>query len=140
MKKLLLILLLAGQTEAAYALDLTVPLGSYHFDRSKKWQEKNWGLGVNYKNYVAGYYKNSYDRDSIYIGYHWQPEKLEYNRHLKAGLTMIAVSGYRSSPVLLVPTVSVETTEVSADFLLAPALGKATGFVGMQLRFKIAND
>lgn len=138
MKKLLLILVLAFQAAGANALDLTIPLGSYHFDRSKNWQEKNWGLGVNYRNYVAGYYKNSYNRDSLYIGYHWKPDVLEFNRYLKAGLTMIAVSGYRSSPVLMVPTISVETGDLAADFLIAPTLGKPVGFVGMQLRFKIS--
>ena len=140
MSKILLALVLAFFTLTASALDLTIPLGSYHFDRSKNWQEQNWGIGIDYKHYIAGYYKNSYDRDSVYVGYHLQPDALAINQNLKLGVTMIAVSGYRSSPVLMVPTFSIESEYIKADILFAPALGKASGFIGLQMRIKVMDD
>ncbi|MDQ8023998.1 MAG: hypothetical protein REI94_19325 [Moraxellaceae bacterium] len=112
------------------ALELSIPVGSYHFDRSRDWQEQNYGLGVEHESWVAGYYRNSYDKDTVYAGYAWRPLQWGW---MRAGITALLASGY-DSPVLVVPTISVDSKWLGADFLMAPTLGKASGFVGMQLR------
>ena len=45
---------------------------SYHFDRSQKWNEKNYGVGYRYQrsdgwSYQTGIYRNSYFRDAVYV-------------------------------------------------------------------------
>lgn len=137
MKKFWLTCLLLLISSGAAALDVTIPIGSYHFDRDKNWNESNTGIGLVYKDYTAGYYKNSYYKDTFYVGYRWRP--LSWGEHVKAGLTVALATGY-DSPLLVIPTLSIESKVVSTDFIFAPTLGKASGFVGMQLRFTIADD
>lgn len=132
MRSLIALVLLVAALPLA-ALELSVPVGSYHFDRSRDWQEQNYGIGVEYRSWVAGYYRNSYDKDTVYAGYVWRPLQWGW---LRAGLTTLLASGY-DSPVLVVPTVSVDGKWLAADFLMAPTLGKASGFVGMQLRIPL---
>ena len=137
MKKLFLTCLLAFHAAGAAALDITIPLGSYHFDRNKNWNESNTGIGLVYKEYAVGYYKNSYYKDTFYAGYQWKP--LSWGDHVKAGLSFALATGY-DSPILIIPTLSIENKHVAADFIFAPTVGKASGFIGMQLRVHVWDD
>lgn len=135
MKPFALALLLLCSVQAASAQTyLTVPGISYHGDRSTRWNEVNPGLGIEHDDIVAGYYRNSFDKDTVYVGYVWRPIK---TRYLRAGLFSAFATGY-PVPVLIAPTINVGTDAVSIDIIGAPSVGKGTThFIGAQLRLRI---
>lgn len=120
-----------------HAADLfvTLPGASYHADRSQHWNEFNPGIGVERDGWVSGYYRNSYHRNTWYVGHVWRP--LELGNYVRAGVIVSAATGYRW-PVVAMPTVNVGTRDVSVDIVAAPAAGKTTsGFVAAQLRVRV---
>ena len=69
---MILVIVLIGLWPAKAETWLTVPLGSYHFDREGKHNERNFGIGVKHfvseRNVIAGgVYRNSNDIDSGYL-------------------------------------------------------------------------
>ena len=50
---------------------LVTTIGSYHFDRSKDYNERNLGLGLEHRSgdwsVSAGFYRNSFDRHTNYL-------------------------------------------------------------------------
>lgn len=115
------------------ACALTIAGISYHFDRRQQWNERNPGAGVECRNLVAGYYRNSYHRDTWYAGYAWRPRALTLGP-VRAGLIGGVTTGY-DLPVLIAPTLEVRVTDsVWIDLIGAPSIGKRTAWVGAQLK------
>lgn len=133
MKHLLILAALLASLSAQAETTLTVATVSYHGDRSGDWNEKNPGLGVEHNDWLAGYYRNSYDKDTFYAGYAWRPLQVGY---VKAGVIVAAATGY-PSPVVALPSVVIEGPKGGVEIIGAPAVGKGTTwFVGLNLRFK----
>jgi hypothetical protein len=89
----------AGDLTAG-ATRLVATLGAWHPDRDyaeeKGLQSFTPGIGLEHQLHrdwmlAAGYYRNSYDRDSVYLAAAWQPLRW---RALRAGLLAGAVTGY----------------------------------------------
>ena len=135
MKAILLAALLATCALPASAdTYLNIAGVSYHGDRSGNWNEKNPGIGIEHDGYIAGYYRNSYNKDTVYAGYAWRPLQAGA---FKAGVIVAAASGYHS-PVVAMPSVVVGGDKVALEFVGAPAVGKSTTwFVGATLRLKL---
>lgn len=116
---------------------------SHHFDRSKGYNERNWGCGVEYgvaqdTRLVAGAYRNSLFRESTYAGALWLP--LQFGP-AKAGFIGGVVNGYRAngggfSPVV-VPMITLEGHTVGINVLATPRYRDSPGVIGMQIKFQI---
>lgn len=116
---------------------------SYHFNRNQGYNERNLGIGLEYRtsgntSIALGQYENSVDRLSRYalLAYTpWHPTK-----HIKIGALIGVVNGYRDgdnlSPVLL-PVVAVEFKHVGANISVVPPVkDKIGGAVAVQFKFR----
>lgn len=118
---------------------------SYHFDQSKNFNSINYGFGAEYKfsnvtSLTAGTYRNSYYRQSNYIGGYWQP--------LAIGLVHIGVvaggfNGYSNTnnggwfPAVL-PALSVEGDLIGLNLLVIPTIpNRVSGSLSLQLKIKV---
>ncbi len=91
MKYLLLILMFVSMNSYGETY-LTLNLASKHFSADKyNYNEENFGIGLNYNNYLIGQYKNSFNKNSVYAGYQLQKR---VNKHLAYGLKAGLVTGY----------------------------------------------
>jgi len=68
----LIVLVLANQKPARCEEYVVMTVRSYHLDRNKGYNEQNWGLGYERKfsdewSFSSGYYRNSFDRDTLYV-------------------------------------------------------------------------
>lgn len=118
---------------------LTISGYSYHLTRRNEYRADNPGLGWERHTpdqnvtYAAGYYRNSYDRDTFYLGGRWEPLELGPARF---GVFLALASGYWT-PVVALPMVSIEHGPVGINLVAAPTIGKYAGYVGAQLKFKL---
>lgn len=119
---------------------LVISGASHHFRQSERdWRQFNPGIGFEralerpglYA--VGGYFRNSYDRHALYAGVRWMP--FEWGP-LKLGGYALASTGY-PSPILLLPGFSVEGERLGLNIVLAPNLGRYSGYVGMQVRVRL---
>lgn len=112
---------------------------SYHYDRSVKHNEDNYGLGVEKRiadnwTATAGYYENSYSRRSVYVGANWLPLHAGYF-HL--GLAMGGVDGYGSHPFgpYLFPVLAFQGKEYGLNLAVVPSVsGNPYTVIGLQLK------
>jgi hypothetical protein len=111
---------------------------SYHFDDGNH-NQKNLGVGLEQTinedwSVMAGEYKNSMYRTSVYAGVVWKPLRLgDFHFGFAGG----AITGYLSHPVpLAVPTMSWEHQRIGANLFFAPHVKDAPGVLGLQLKFK----
>jgi len=138
MKHIAILLLLA--TSVAHAeTAITVSGFSYHGARDRyTFNEFNPGIGVEHDGYVAGYYKNSWSKPTVYAGYTYRPVELA-NGHIKAGVTAVAMTGYRY-PVGVLPVVEIGSGRVSVETVYKPRMGAGTTwFVATQLRIRLGD-
>ncbi len=122
---------------------LVISGASHHFRQEERdWREVNPGLGLEWSAkrpdwkslyYVAGYFKNSYDKHALHAGVRWMPWEWKAFRFGGYGLLS---TGYPSA-VLLLPGFSVETRHVGINVVLAPNIGDYSGYVGVQARIRI---
>lgn len=116
MKRIILIIIamLSTPALACEETSLVLNLASHH-SGDGEFNEKNYGMGgaCKYKGltYSAGFYDNSYDKTSYYGGV-----GIETSGTYRAGLSLLAVSGYKdfvesASRVSLVPL-----PELSANY------------------------
>lgn len=115
------------------------PLISYHFDRKAGFNERHPGLGYSTADgYGAGWYRNSLDKDSFYVGKEWRKP---LNGMLDATLQASLVTGYPAAPVL--PAVMPGLLGKLGDghelaLMLMPPAGKySRGGVALQYRKKL---
>lgn len=105
---------------------------SRHADRSRHWQETNLGIGVEHNGWVAGYFRNSYNRDTFYAGAEWLPVKLGA---VSLGARAALVTGYRETPVLAAAVAQYQPGRVGATLMFIPAISsKHTSVVSASLR------
>jgi len=108
-------------------------LRSYHYDRGTQHNEKNYGLGVEYKSggvwgASVGFYKNSYYKASVYAG---PTYGLAQYGPMKLGACLCAVTGYSSAVTFVpLPLIAIEGKRMGVNIGVHPAM------VGLQLKFK----
>ena len=134
---------LAASASLAGAADWLVLSGfSHHFQERRNWREFNPGVGFERDmasgpygpwTFSAGYLKNSYDRHSVYLGGRWTPLELGPAR---LGVFGLLATGY-PSPVLILPTLTIEGRRFGANFLAVPNLPGYSGYIGVQFRIAI---
>lgn len=91
------------------ALAIGLHIGTYHFDRTRDYNEVNLGAYVECDHYTAGIYRNSLRKTSAYAGY-------TFDRVLgPVDVTVGAVSGYPRAALmpLLVPSVKLGSARLS---------------------------
>lgn len=109
------------------ALAIGLHIGTYHFDRTREYNEVNPGGYALCDDYVAGAYLNSESKLSVYAG------KTFKNVVGPVDVTVGAVAGYSRSPVLplVVPSVKLGSARLS---LLLP-LEKGGGGVHLSWEY-----
>ena len=123
----------------ANAADWMVMSGySYHFEHREQYRADNPGIGWERHDegdwtYAAGYYRNSYDRNTFYAGARWEPLQFE---HVRLGVFLGAASGYWT-PVVALPMASFEVGRVGLNLVVAPTVGHYSGFIGAEVKFKL---
>ena len=125
---------------AAHRDWLTLSGLSHHFQPDRRdWREVNPGAGLEREftgtpwTASAGYFRNSYDRNTFYLGGRWMPLAAGPFRFGAFGLL---ATGY-PSPVLVLPAVSAQIGRVGANLIALPNLPGYSGYLGLQLRFAL---
>ena len=77
---------------------VVLTIASQHIE-SQGMNQSNPGIGVEANGYIAGIYRNSDYRNSVYVGRDWLPI---VDGHLHAGLAYGAITGYRMAVAPLV--------------------------------------
>ncbi|MBP8266238.1 MAG: hypothetical protein KAX47_06765 [Zoogloea sp.] len=111
---------------------------SHHFQPDRReWREDNPGAGFE-REFTgtpwvasAGYFRNSYNRNTFYAGGRWMPLEAGPFRFGAFGLL---ASGY-PSPILILPAISAQFGRVGANLIVLPNLPGYSGYLGLQLRF-----
>ena len=119
---------------------LTFSGASHHFQPDRRdWRELNPGAGLE-REFTgtpwvasAGYFRNSYDRNTFYLGGRWMPLEAGPFRFGAFGLL---ATGY-PSPILILPAVSAQFGRVGANLVALPNLPGYSGYLGLQLRVAI---
>lgn len=115
----------------ATAIAIGLHLGTYHFDRSKEYNEVNLGIYAMCDGYTAGYYRNSYHRDSFYAGYTWEKGPF--------ALTAGAVTGYRRGIKVggeyIAPMVMPSVKLGHVRLTVVPPVGRVDGGVHFSVEF-----
>lgn len=114
--------LLAKAFSQVYAVST---IGSYHFDRDKPYNEKNYGLGLesvvegDFRGH-AGYYKNSFYRDTAYLMASYTPWRV---LDAKVGPVGGFATGYlKSQPAFMFGlAVVIENKDVGLNLIVNPA-------------------
>jgi hypothetical protein len=117
-------------------------IASYHANREVKHNERNWGLGLEHDlndkwRFAAGGYRNSYWRDSVYVGALWLPAQ---SGNYKFGVLLGAVTGYDHvvgpfAPTVL-PTLMYEGKQWGANLGVMPSPARGVGVLGLQLKWR----
>lgn len=134
---LLLVGLSAPAVEAADYLALSG--ASFHFARRNEFRQDNPGLGWERDTrdsdwrYAAGYYRNSYDRDTFYAGGKWMP--LHWGP-AAAGVFVGGASGYWT-PVVAIPMVNLSYGRFGMNIAALPTIRQYTGYVAVQLLYQL---
>jgi len=125
---------------AAHRDWLTLSGLSHHFQPDRRdWREVNPGAGLEREftgtpwTASAGYFRNSYNRNTFYLGGRWMPLAAGPFRFGAFGLL---ATGY-PSPVLVLPAVSAQIGRVGANLVALPNLPGYSGYLGLQLRFAL---
>lgn len=118
---------------------------SYHFNRSIGYNERNFGMGVEYKidaekSIVAGFYRNSVRTQTRYLGWVWAPIELGVFR---AGAVIGVADGYADMrgghffPMAL-PALSYEGERYGVNFTVIPSFrDKVDGAMAIQFKVRI---
>ena len=118
---------------------------SYHFQKNKGLNNRNIGLGAEYRystvNAITlGMLDNSNNQISHYAGWYWQP--LELSR-VRLGAVIGAIDGYPKMRdggwfIVAIPTVSAEYKKIGANLMIIPGYkDRLHGSLSLQLKFKL---
>lgn len=117
---------------------------SYHFDQNKNFNSVNYGFGAEYKfstvaSLTVGTYRNSYYRQSNYIGAYWQPIAIG---PVQIGVVAGGFNGYSNTnnggwfPAVL-PALSIEGDLIGFNLLVIPTIpNRVSGSLSLQLKIK----
>lgn len=109
---------------------LVVTFASRHANHSRGYNEHNYGLGYEQEytesvRFLGGFYRNSYRRESLYVGLNYSPYRVQ--REWFLGATVFIVTGYENRPVPVVfPSVMYETEKFGIN--IGPILPTVVGF------------
>ena len=121
---------------------LSITTRSYHADRDAHFNERNWGIGVEYGlapewRAIAGTFENSVFRRSNYAGVHWTPWQFgDWRLGGIAGL----VNGYpgyqyKYGPILA-PVLSWERGRIGVNLIGLPPFGEVAAVVALQVKVR----
>jgi glutamine cyclotransferase len=140
----ILTMLLLGMPAKAGELYTVTTLRSYHVNREAKYNEQNYGIGLEYQfnrtwTVSVGEYKNSFSHKSNYYGVAYTPFTAG---DFKAGLFLFNVSGYvmdapRRFQPIAIPAVVWEGKGWGLNTVLVPPIGNKTGVLGVQVKFNV---
>lgn len=117
---------------------LTISGVSHHFQSDRRdWREVNPGFGME-REFTgtpwvtsAGYFRNSYDRNTFYLGGRWMPLGIG---PVRLGAYGLLATGY-PSPILILPAASIQAGRFGANLVALPNLPGYSGYLGLQIRF-----
>lgn len=118
---------------------------SYHFQKEKGLNNRNFGIGVEYRfspanSVTLGAFDNSDNRTSHYLGWYWLPVDLG---SVRIGAVLGAIDGY---PRMLdggwflaaIPTASIEYRNIGMNLLFMPSFqDRLYGALSFQMKFRI---
>lgn len=118
---------------------------SYHFQTDKGLNNRNIGLGGEYRystvgSITLGMLDNSNNKMSHYAGWYWQPLALS---RVRLGAVMGVIDGYPKMQnggwfVIAIPTASIEYKRIEANLLMIPGYkDKLYGSLSLQLKFRV---
>lgn len=92
---------------------------SHHMGTERPYNEHNYGLGYRHSSgLVGGYYRNSNDNDSLYIGHE---SRWSLSSHLDVGAVAGVVTGYRYSVIpFLLPELVAKAGSLEVALTYAP--------------------
>lgn len=108
--------------------------GSYKTTEQREFNERNLGLGAMYGinphvEIGAGFYKNSYNRTSVYVGGDLHTDS---RRAVRLGVRTGAITGYEESDWMILPNVTVGSDHVRLMVGVIPGkISVLTATVGM---------
>lgn len=144
---LVLIVLILMTYGCARASELwgTATFASYHLDRTKGYNERNLGVGIQYRTsthwrWVAGGYDNSFNRTTLYAGAGYFTETLVQllSVNVKLGAIVAAVTGYGAHATgAVLPTLSFEKSGFELGVGYIPKIDHktsavVTGYIGKE--------
>ncbi len=117
---------------------------SYHFDRERSFNSRNFGIGAEYRfssvaSFTIGTYNNSYHESSKYIGAYWQPIQLGV---FKFGAVAGGFNGYSKTNdggwfPAIIPALTYEGDLFGINVLMVPSIpDKVAGSLSVQFKFK----
>jgi len=122
---------------------LTLPVASYHLDRTQGYNERNYGVGIEYTvatdlRLKLDDYKNSFNRNSIVAGAIYTPLDVKV-AHL--GAILAVVNGYAMHNnggffPALIPVISFDRWRVGANVFYAPKYKDGQAVWGFELMVK----
>lgn len=125
--------------EGRWSFDIN--LTSLHFGYDRSYNQFNPGVGVSYRwndnvSFVAGFYKNSYSKLTVYAGAAWLPWEA-FDQRLKMGMLAMLATGYEDEGGMEVTPVagvaaSFNLTEKDALRAFYIPEGISRGFAGLQ--------
>lgn len=143
MKKLFISLLMLPSLAVAGEWWGVGTLVSYHVNTGKQFNQRNYGLGLEYRSgdmaYMAGQYKNSDYRNSVYAMAAWTPLSIG---SIRAGCAIGAVNGYRGANnggigPAVVGIVKMEMEKAGLNLVFIPPLPEKSPFtIAMQAKFR----
>lgn len=118
---------------------------SYHFQKDKGLNNRNFGIGIEYRispvnSFTLGNFGNSDHMRSRYIGWYWLP--IDFNR-VRLGAVFGALDGYphmRKGGWFLaaIPTASIEYGNFGLNLLFMPSFqDRLYGALSFQAKFRI---
>lgn len=115
-------------------------VGSYHFERSKDYNENNFGLGIERtfdKNFsqVAGYYQNSFDRQTLYVGIKYLPVNVN---DVRLGVTLFLATGYHglTEGALFIPLLTMDYHYGRMGLSILSLPDPKSGMIAAQLKWR----
>lgn len=117
---------------------------SRHFDRSKNHNERNLGIGLEWRtspelSYMAGVYDNSVGKYSQYLAANWQPWSLG---PVKLGAAIGLMNGYPAMKrggtfFAALPMASIEGRRFGINLGLIPSMKDVDGAVVLQFKLRV---
>lgn len=139
----IMLMIVATREARAGEAWLVGTVASYHIGTEKKYEQQNWGLGIEQRMtetfaVTGGMYRNSNRRDSLYVGVAWMPIRYGW---VSAGAAALLVSGYETAknPELVkavLPVVSVERKGYGINVPFVPKTKDNSGAIGLQLKVR----
>lgn len=145
MRSLLAVLLLTASQAFAGETWFVGTLASYHYNTDKKYNQQNWGVGIEqglteHFRIVAGGYRNSNRRDSMYFGAAWAP--IQIYGPVRLGVAAMYVGGYETSKDTEVlkgafPFLTVEFKDWGINVPVIPPISSSSpGLIALQVKYR----